>query len=147
VSTNDDGVTVTQTAPGSWVLKAAAAAQMGVSERTIDRRIAAGKLQSRHGPSGAVEVFVSHSSPIIELVSELRALAEENARLKARIAELEQLYDDDEDDDNPESMVLPRRRQRGEGTYSQGLVEPSLPDRSKGTRRFRTSTGLVQPSS
>jgi hypothetical protein len=43
---------------GQWVRKSEAAALFGVSERTIDNRVAAGKLQKRRHPYGVTEIFV-----------------------------------------------------------------------------------------
>jgi hypothetical protein len=43
---------------GHWVRKSEAAALFGVSERTIDNRVAAGKLQKRRHPYGVTEIFI-----------------------------------------------------------------------------------------
>ena len=43
---------------GHWVRKSEAAALLGVSERTIDNRVAAGKLQKRRHPYGVTEIFI-----------------------------------------------------------------------------------------
>jgi hypothetical protein len=43
---------------GQWVRKSEAAALFGVSERTIDNRVAAGKLQKRRHPYGVTEIFI-----------------------------------------------------------------------------------------
>ncbi len=43
---------------GQWVRKSEAAALFGVSERTIDIRVAAGKLQKRRHPYGVTEIFI-----------------------------------------------------------------------------------------
>ena len=47
---------------GQWVRKSEAAALFGVSERTIDNRVAAGKLQKRRHPYGVTEIFIDYAA-------------------------------------------------------------------------------------
>jgi hypothetical protein len=102
---------------GEWLRRPDAASRLGVTERTLDNRIASGKLQKRVSESGHVEVWVplkgedeqiqkalvildrynsslsSQLHPLVEKYSELAdkyaQTAEENGRLKAKLEEAE----------------------------------------------------------
>ena len=85
---------------GEWVSKAEAALTLQVSPRTVDRLIGKGKLSARKRLDGTIEVLVSGdprgerlftSTEVADLLEKaVTRFAEENARLKARLAELEQ---------------------------------------------------------
>ena len=59
----------TSATPHEWLRKAEAAARLGISERTLDTRLARGDLQKRRKPGGPVEVLVPR------LETEVRSLA------------------------------------------------------------------------
>lgn len=98
---------------GEWTLKAVAARRLRITERTLDRRIAQGKLVKRVGSDGSVEVFLKHqetppdnmtdatramavverfnealAKQTLPLVAQIREMAEEIGRLKAENEEL-----------------------------------------------------------
>jgi hypothetical protein len=50
--------TASDASPGDWLRKSAAAARLGISERMLDRQLAAGKWPRRTTPDGRVEVCV-----------------------------------------------------------------------------------------
>jgi hypothetical protein len=97
---------------GEWCRKPEAATRLGISERMVEKRIAAGRLRKRVRIDGVTEVLVPRSSEdvsvqkaielverfngqlsstISPLVQTIRAQAEEIGRLKGRIEELERV--------------------------------------------------------
>src|SRR5215210_8000686 len=65
MTTDIDGQVVdpNEGAPGSWLPIATAAHALGVSERTIRRRIERGQLKRRAHQDGHVEVWVPEAAP------------------------------------------------------------------------------------
>jgi len=47
---------------GEWLRRVDAAARLGISERTLDHRLAAGQLEKRVGPDGRVEICVPRTT-------------------------------------------------------------------------------------
>jgi hypothetical protein len=97
---------------GDWLRKAAAAARLGISERALDRQLAAGKWPKRMTDDGRVEVYVARPPAegqreaeralvLVErfqqqlevqtgpLIARIEALARENGALQNRVQTLE----------------------------------------------------------
>jgi len=102
---------------GEWLRRPDAASRLGVTERTLDNRIASGKLKKRVSAAGLVEVLVPLKTedeqaqkallildrynnslaqqlhPLVEkyadLVDKYAQTTEENGRLKAKLEEAE----------------------------------------------------------
>ena len=93
-----------------WVRRPEAVARLGVSERTVDNRIASGKLRKRQSPEGYVEILVPKATEddrtekalfLVErfntqltaqvqpLIDRVESLARENGELRARNSQLE----------------------------------------------------------
>jgi hypothetical protein len=51
-----------QQTPGEWLAPSVAAARLGVSQRTLDRRIASGKVTRRIRPNGTTQVWLPLSA-------------------------------------------------------------------------------------
>ncbi len=100
-------------AEGDWLRKSAAAARLGISERMLERQLAAGKWPKRVAPDGRVEVQVPRTpaegqreaeralvwvqryqqqleAQTAPLVARIEALARENGALQTHVQTLEQ---------------------------------------------------------
>lgn len=77
------------TPSGQWLPRLVAKQRLGISERTLDRRLQAGQLQRRTSASGQIEVFIPATPPSSDQ-SLTSHLADALAPLVARNATQEQ---------------------------------------------------------
>jgi hypothetical protein len=72
--------------PEQWISVAAAAASMGVHPRTVERRMVAGKIQSRRGDDGQVQVLITLPDTVEPVSSEAFETVKELANQQVDLA-------------------------------------------------------------
>jgi hypothetical protein len=77
---------------GEWLRRPEAAARLGVTERTLDNRVASGKLRKRVSASGHVEVWVPLKGEDEQIQKALVILDRYNSSLSAQLHPLVEKY-------------------------------------------------------